>query len=459
MGAGSNPIYEHIYEGSAKKVGILPGGQQADFDFSDRYSVFDWGEMPDLIRYKGPSLAAMSAKTFELCNEIGIGTHYIGMVELNDNTIVGNLSDMSGISKVMRVNAANIIRPDGLDYSFFEDNRGEIDNYLIPDECIYRNGYPEGSSVLRKFNKLYAKREAGIKAKKEYDAGLITQEQFEERRMTQEQFETNLSALLENYDLPTRPTPNYWREQPIYDFSTKLEESGDRALSDEEAFEISGLTVEGFEELKRIMKGANNVITEQCNKVGFVNWDGKFEFIKYNGRTLIADVAGTLDECRFTIDKIYMRDFVDNHAGDTDYIREAVQRVAENGEDIDDLLGRIEGIEFEDNVQVSKEVIRQYYRKTQPGWLKNIEKYKNIAKANLKSGEGRTDWRNMMEEEALNHKDTSDYLPKQMSSKLVGLVSEMYMASANRYSETEVFPGMRSVEEIMFDIQIKLSII
>ena len=35
------------------------------FHFSDRYSVFDWGRMPDLIEGKGEALCIMGAYCFE----------------------------------------------------------------------------------------------------------------------------------------------------------------------------------------------------------------------------------------------------------------------------------------------------------------------------------------------------------------------------------------------------------
>ena len=35
------------------------------FHFSDRYSVFDWGEMPDHIDGKGAALCLMGAYSFE----------------------------------------------------------------------------------------------------------------------------------------------------------------------------------------------------------------------------------------------------------------------------------------------------------------------------------------------------------------------------------------------------------
>jgi phosphoribosylaminoimidazole-succinocarboxamide synthase len=42
--------------------GKIPGIGR--FIFSDRYSVFDWGEMPDHIEYKGKSICISTAHFF-----------------------------------------------------------------------------------------------------------------------------------------------------------------------------------------------------------------------------------------------------------------------------------------------------------------------------------------------------------------------------------------------------------
>ena len=56
------------------------------FDFSDRYSVFDWGEMPDHIPNKGAALCLMAAWNFEQLKKEGMQTHYLGIVK-EDSTI------------------------------------------------------------------------------------------------------------------------------------------------------------------------------------------------------------------------------------------------------------------------------------------------------------------------------------------------------------------------------------
>jgi len=63
--------------GSVKDLMVLeqpdsakPG--RARFIFSNRYSVFDWGEMPDHLNHKGEALALLSAYFFEKLEAMGI---------------------------------------------------------------------------------------------------------------------------------------------------------------------------------------------------------------------------------------------------------------------------------------------------------------------------------------------------------------------------------------------------
>lgn len=71
--------------GSVKDLEIVKPPTESEsgigrFHFSDRYSVFDWGEMPDRLSEKGASLCVMGAYCFEKLEEIGIRTHYRGLV-------------------------------------------------------------------------------------------------------------------------------------------------------------------------------------------------------------------------------------------------------------------------------------------------------------------------------------------------------------------------------------------
>ncbi len=326
--------------GSVKDLTILkkPGTKKAgigSFLFSDRYSVFDYGEMPDKIENKGASLCLVSAYFFEELEREGIDTHYLGLVEEGK---VRRLDEVNNAVNEMKVKLFRVIKPvkkrKGYDYSKFKE--GTV-NYLVPLEVIYRNFLPEGSSVFRRL-------EAG---------------------------ELSLDDLgLEKY-----PSPGTMLEKPFIDFSTKLED-GDRYLSIEEARRISGLGGK-FDELIEITNRVNDIITEKTSKIGIRNEDGKLEFaVDESGDVVVVDAVGTLDECRFSMD----------------------------------------------GFQLSKEILRQHYRKTY--WYKR-----------LKVTKGTENWRRIM--------GRPPNLPKDLREG----VSKMYQAFANEITGRKFFdvPNLKKV--------------
>ena len=123
------------------------------FHFSDRYSVFDWGEMPDHIEGKGAALCVMGAYCFERLEAMGVKTHFRGLV--NETGKAVSLSELKQPSNIMEVCLVNVYRPQistvngkiVRDYSVYTPN---LKNCLIPLEIIYRNGLPEGSSVFKR---------------------------------------------------------------------------------------------------------------------------------------------------------------------------------------------------------------------------------------------------------------------------------------------------------------------
>ena len=54
-----------LFEGSVKNVLKVPQTGDFIFEFSDRFSVFDWGAMPDTLDGKGVALASMANFFFE----------------------------------------------------------------------------------------------------------------------------------------------------------------------------------------------------------------------------------------------------------------------------------------------------------------------------------------------------------------------------------------------------------
>ena len=230
------------------------------FHFSDRYSVFDWGEMPDHIPQKGASLCILSAYFFERLEERGIRTHYRGVVE---DGRPKKLAALSGPSETMEVRLVRVVRPScagaGYDYSVF---REEKTNLLIPLEVIYRRSLPEGSSVFRRLAE-----------------GTLTPAEL---------------------GLVDAPRPGQVLEKPMLDVSTKLE-PGDRYLRWAEAGAMAGLSDGEVAALKEAALAIGELIAQEAQKAGLVNEDGKVEFgFDPRRRLMVVDAVGTLDECRFT---------------------------------------------------------------------------------------------------------------------------------------------------------------
>jgi len=241
------------------------------FHFSDRYSVFDWGEMPDLIEGKGEALCMMGAYCFERLEEKGIKTHYRGLVDAKGKVV--RFDELKQPSNVMEFNLVNVYRPkayvqDGklkYDYGVYTP---KLRNFLIPLEIIYRNGLPEGSSVFKRL-----------------EQGLVS---------------------IEELGLDHYPKVGEKLEKPIFDMSTKLEE-GDRYVSWAEAQRIAGLTDMELDEVKSLLLKVDGLISELAGRGGLVNEDGKIELgFDPSRRLMVVDVVGTLDECRFTFDGLHV---------------------------------------------------------------------------------------------------------------------------------------------------------
>jgi phosphoribosylaminoimidazole-succinocarboxamide synthase len=276
------------------------------FHFSDRYSVFDWGEMPDQIEGKGEALCTMGAYCFEKLEEMGIRTHYKGLMDKRGN--LANLRELNQPSNIMEVNLVNVYKPEArgahgkieFDYSIYTPS---LKNCLIPLEIIYRNGLPEGSSVFKRL----------VQGK----------------------------VKVENLGLDHTPVPGERLAKPIFDVSTKLEDA-DRYITWKEAKEMAGLTNIEFDNERKLM---------------------------------VVDVVGTLDECRFTYD----------------------------------------------GVHVSKEVARQYYKKT--GWYQDVEEAKRASE----------------KQDILDWKALCKSQPPKLDPQLKEIISGMYMAAANELTGMRLF--------------------
>ena len=235
-------------EATAKEMGV------GVFEFTDDYSVFDYGKMPDTIPCKGEALCRMAAYNFVELEKKGVKSHFRKLVA----------------GDKMEVNLVRVLYPQK-----GELNAGET-NYLVPLEVIFRNSLPEGSSVFKRFE----------------------------------------SGQLKPTDLGLKkvPKPGENLKNPILDVSTKLEPT-DRYMDWHEAQALARLSAGQLKELKGKTLSINDFITKRAGRIGLERADGKVEFgIDAKGKLILVDVCGTLDENRllykgFHISKQVLRDY------------------------------------------------------------------------------------------------------------------------------------------------------
>ncbi len=253
--------------GSVKDLVVLKAPTPTEmgigrFDFSDRYSVFDWGEMPDLVPYKGASLCTMSAYAFERLDRYGAETHYVGLEDADSPL---DLDSVSYPPTRMIIRLARPVKPafvsekEGYDYSFYaEAQRKGEGNFVVPLEIIYRNTLPRGSSVFKRLK--------------------------------------NGSLTLEEMGLSSYPQEGDALPRVFIDGSTKYERF-DRYPGWVELQRLAGLTDSELDVIEQYVRYVNNIITESVGHAGLQNDDGKFEFVfDPDRRLMLADTIGALDE-------------------------------------------------------------------------------------------------------------------------------------------------------------------
>jgi phosphoribosylaminoimidazole-succinocarboxamide synthase len=211
------------------------------FEFTDDYSVFHYGKMPDNISGKGEAMCRMAVANLEMIEAHGIKTHFLRFVPPN------------GIEfRLLRV-------LDPADGALYRHAR----NCLIPLQVIFRNSLPPGSSVFRRLASN----------------------------------EISLASL----GLSRPPRPNETLARPVIEFTTKLEEI-DRFVDESEAQDIAKLTDAQMRRVKDLAVMIDGLLTQRASAVGLDHSDGKVEFgIAADGDIVLIDVAGTADDNRFLL--------------------------------------------------------------------------------------------------------------------------------------------------------------
>lgn len=365
-----------VYDGSVKRVWRPPGDDSSYwFEFTDDYSVFDWGKMPDTVANKGKALLAIGAfffdyladnknwsaikeskylsrisegwlkkkingPVFEELATNGMRHHFQGLVSPAGKAV--KISDLEQTDAYMSVMKAIVERPEPvnlLNQTVFAYKHQTEDLRLVPLEVVFRFGMPQGSSLKKRLEK-----------------------------------DPSYASKL---GLTQVPGEGEWFERPVLEFYTKLEPK-DRLLSIQEALLISGLSPERFETLAELTYALALALHHRFAECGIELWDGKFEFLEDRRGLMLADSIGP-DELRLVF------------AGHN----------------------------------LSKEMIRQFYRDTP--WQLSLEKAQKMA-----ADRNTLDWQSICIEE-LKQK------PDNLSSSFKNVVNKLYGVLANQVAGYSVF--------------------
>lgn len=215
------------------------------FEYTDNYTVFHYGRMPDLIPGKGEAICRMAVANFMMLRTAGVPTHFRRFIA--PNRIEFDLAPIPG-------------RDTGT------PGPGSR-NYLVPVQVIVRNELPQGSSVHRRL----------------------------------------AAGTLKPSDLGLRHPPAAGEkiDPLLIEYATMLEDIN-RFVGAAEAQRAAGLSDELFQEMHDTTVKVNEVITRHACQVGLRHCDGKVEYlVSADARLVLADSPGTPDESRLMLGDVH----------------------------------------------------------------------------------------------------------------------------------------------------------
>ncbi|WP_328384517.1 hypothetical protein OHQ88_33810 (plasmid) [Micromonospora zamorensis] len=213
------------------------------FEYTDHFTVFHYGRMPDLIPGKGEATCRMAAFNFTLLEEAGVPTHFRRFIPPNR----------------IEFDLARVPDPDS--------GPPSVGTYLVPVQVLFRNELPHGNSVHRRLA-----------------AGTLTQAQAGLRRI---------------------PTVGEKLYPPLIEYATMLE-AVNRFIGPAEAQRLAGVTGDQFQAMGDLAVKVNNVLSGHAREVGLNHCDGKVEFLAIDdGRIVVADSPGTPDESRLMANGVH----------------------------------------------------------------------------------------------------------------------------------------------------------
>lgn len=214
------------------------------FEYTDNYSVFHYGRMPDLIPGKGEAICRMAVSNFTMLKEAGVPTHFRRFIA--PNRIEFNLARLPDVGE-----------PPSLDAG----------SYLVPVQVLFRNEFPQGSSIHRRLA-----------------AGQLTPA------------EAGLSGV---------PAVGEKLTEPLIEYATMLDDVN-RFIDRAEAQHRAGLSDEHFQAMRDTTVTVNKLLTGHAREVGLSHCDGKVEYLMSSGAgVVVADSPGTPDESRLMFNGVH----------------------------------------------------------------------------------------------------------------------------------------------------------
>ena len=377
---------EVLYQGSVKDVRGVRGEAPYVFEFSDRYSIFDWGVMPDNLNHKGAALAFMAWFFFNCLGkpdtwkdwqvpsgfgrtpvtaklrETGVAHHALDLVS-HDLRPMSYDREILSPTRCLTVKPVQVIHPGShqekgklvWDYAAYKE---QPENALVPLEIIFRFGVPEGSSLLKR---------------------------------------TGNASYRQSIGLEEAPKVGDTFTIPVIEFSTKLETT-DRYISYKEAQDMAGLSEGEFDTLKDLAALVALRLKDCFKDIGVELWDGKLEFAfgKKNAK------------------------------GERDFM-------------LVDSIGPDELRLIRDSVHLSKELLRGAYRDS--AWFNAIEQAKKTAEER-----GEKDWKRICIEEM---KYTPSLLSPAVKQKAEMVYMGLASALSEKAFGKPVFPKAWSLDEVV----------
>lgn len=392
-----------VYEGSVKHLWADPAQPEAlFFQFTDEYSVFDWGKMPDTLAFKGQALALMAGLFFEYLadpvpwqqlpqvvqrwsvpvndewlasflqfpvvqslQQHGLAHHFIGFADTSGRAVFAESlkqnPDYALGLKVRRAQVTQPVRqPEGTyDYTkhqqTVQDPQQADRLHFIPLEVVFRWGMPEGSSL--------------------------------QKRLAED------PAYAKVLGLPSVPKPQQWFDRPVIEWFTKLEPM-DRWLPESQALALSGLSPVAFESLKMTAQAVAIAIRQRFAQVGIECWDGKVEFAWHPASQTVVLVDGIgPDELRLLCEGVHL----------------------------------------------SKEILRQYYKSSL--WVSAL----NQAKLEVPQGDWKTYCQQSLEQS-----------PQPLRPEFKAVVDQLYPVLINHWAGFSFFDSIKTLPQFIQDLNTAL---